>query len=279
MTIRKGEGWGRRAPLPPDGVMVHTDAEARAVVLVALREGRPVPTLGLLGGDLCRTLGGLGDAGRLRSEEGMTFPIDLGHAIIDGRSDLFVAHLIARRSWWRGRAVAVMNAQWLGDWDLGPRSHPNDGLLDATDGDLALGDRWVARRRVRTGSHLPHPGPAHPPDPFDELRLRAGARRSPGRSGRRSGGAPRGHGPARRTDGGGLTRAAGAQQGLGGACRYRRRMETAELQATDVRRDRPSCRAPARRLPRHPCPSRGELRRGPCPRGPDRRARRCRPEP
>jgi hypothetical protein len=27
-----------------------------------------------------------------------------------------------------------MNAQWLGSWDLGPRSHPNDGLTDVTDG-------------------------------------------------------------------------------------------------------------------------------------------------
>lgn len=157
MTIRKGEVWGQRAPLPADGMLVHSDAEARAVVAAALAERRPVPTLGLLGGDLCRTLGGLGDAARLRSDEAMTFPIDLGHVTIDGRSDLFVAHLIARRSWWFGRAVAVMNAQWLGDWDLGPRSHPNDGLLDATDGDLGLGDRWTARRRVRTGSHLPHP--------------------------------------------------------------------------------------------------------------------------
>ena len=38
-----------------------------------------------------------------------------------------------------------MNAQWLGDWDLGPRSHPNDGLLDVTDGTLPFGDRWKAR--------------------------------------------------------------------------------------------------------------------------------------
>ncbi len=157
MTIRKGEVWGRRAPLPADGVVVRSDAEARAVVVAALAERRPIPTLGLLGGDLCRTLGGLGDAARLHSGEAMTFPVDLGHVTIDGRSDVFTAHLIARRSWWFGRAVAVMNAQWLGDWDLGPRSHPNDGLLDATDGALGLGDRWAARRRVRTGSHVPHP--------------------------------------------------------------------------------------------------------------------------
>ena len=38
----------------------------------------PVPTLGLLGGDLCKTLGGPGDEARLRSPEAMTFPVDLG---------------------------------------------------------------------------------------------------------------------------------------------------------------------------------------------------------
>jgi hypothetical protein len=157
MTIRKGQDWGAPGALPHDGVVVRSDAEARAVVTDARRAGRPVPTLGLLGGDLCRTLGGQGDAGRLHSADAMTFPIDLGSVLVDGRLHWFVAHLIARRSWWRGRAVAVMNAQWLGDWDLGPRSHPNDGLLDATDGSLPLGDRLAARKRVRTGTHLPHP--------------------------------------------------------------------------------------------------------------------------
>ena len=51
-----------------------------------------------------------------------------------------------------------MNAEWLGDLDLGPRAHPGDGLLDVTEGSLALRDRLAARRRARTGSHLPHPG-------------------------------------------------------------------------------------------------------------------------
>lgn len=157
MTIEKGRPWGSPGPLPADGVVVHSDAEARRVVTDALLANQPVPTLGLLGGDLCRTLGGRGDAARMRSGEAMTFPVDLGRVLIDGRRHWFVAHLIARRSWWRGRAVAVMNAQWLGDWDLAPRSHPNDGLLDATDGSLPLRDRLAARRRVRTGSHLPHP--------------------------------------------------------------------------------------------------------------------------
>ena len=157
MTIEKGKPWGSPGPLPPDGVVVRTDAEARAVVGDARRRGVAPPPLGLTGGDLCRTLGGAGDAGRLRSPEAMTFAVDLGVVETEGQELVFVAHLIARRRWWRGRVVAVMNAQWLGPWDLGPRSHPNDGLFDLTDGDMALGQRIEARRRLPTGTHLPHP--------------------------------------------------------------------------------------------------------------------------
>lgn len=157
MTIEKGQAWGWPRPLGRDGVIVHSDAEARHVVSEARRRGVEPPTLGLVGGDLCRTLGGLGDEERLRSDEAMTFPIDLGVALLGATEVCFVAHLIARRTWWWGRTVAVMNAQWLGSWDLGPRSHPNDGLLDVTDGTLPVSDRLQARRRLPTGTHLPHP--------------------------------------------------------------------------------------------------------------------------
>lgn len=157
MTIEKGADWGSAAPLPPQGVVVRSDHEANVAISAARRVGQPMPPLGLLGGDLCRTLGGLGDEARLRSADAMTFPVDLGVALVDGRVRYFVAHLIARRPWWRGRAVAVMNAQYLGPWDLGPRSHPDDGLLDITDGSLPLGQRLQARSRARAGAHLPHP--------------------------------------------------------------------------------------------------------------------------
>lgn len=157
MTVRKGEAWGAPGGLPPDGVVVRSDAEARAVVTEARRANRPVPVLGLLGGDLCRTLGGLGDEGRLRSGEATTFPVDLGAALLDGRLHWFVAHLVARTRLWT-RAFVAMNAQYLGPYDAAPRSHPDDGLLDTFDATVALGDVWKVRARARTGSHLPHPG-------------------------------------------------------------------------------------------------------------------------
>jgi hypothetical protein len=159
VTIRKGEEWGEPGGLPPDGVLVASDAEARRVVTEARRAGEPVPPLGLVGGDLCRTLGGRGDVDRVRSPAGVRLPTDLGAVLVDGVQHWFVAHLVARRSWWRGRIVAVMNAQFLGDWDVAPRAHPGDGVLDVVDvsPSMPLLDRWRARGRLPSGAHVPHP--------------------------------------------------------------------------------------------------------------------------
>jgi diacylglycerol kinase family enzyme len=158
MTIGKGEAWGTPGSLPEGGVVVHADAEARTVVEAARRAGAPLPVLGLLGGDLCRTVGGAGDADRLRSTEAHRLPVDLGAVVIDGRPHWFVAHLVVRRSWWWGPILAAMNAQFHGVWDVAPRSHPNDGLLDTFEVTMSTGERLKARSRLASGSHLPHPG-------------------------------------------------------------------------------------------------------------------------
>jgi hypothetical protein len=157
MTIKKGEPWGEPGPLPRHGVVVRSDAEARAIVTAARRANEPIPPLGLLGGDLCRTLGGTGNEGRLRSDAAMQLPVDLGAVLVDGRLHWFVAHLISRRGWWRGRVVAAMNAQFLEKWDVVPRGHPNDGRLDVLDADLPFDERLQVRSRLKHGTHLPHP--------------------------------------------------------------------------------------------------------------------------
>lgn len=192
MTIRRGEAWGEVRALPDGTVIVHSDAEARAVVEEARRADRPVPPLGLAGGDLARTLGARDGGLRLRTAaaaqaastsaatsaaamtaasdvgtagspheavEVMVAPVDLGSVLVDGRQHWFVAHAVARRSWWHGRVVAAMNAEFRGEWDVAPRSHPNDGRLDVLDVDARLGltDRVKARRRLPAGTHVPHP--------------------------------------------------------------------------------------------------------------------------
>lgn len=153
MTIRKGEAWGSEGSLPEGTVIVDSDAEARRVLEDARRDGRPFPPLALRGGDLCRTLGG---PGRLST----VVRCDVGEASVDGRVRLFVAHVVVRgRTLWRGGIVAVLNAQYVGRWDVAPRSHPGDGHLDLLDVDAAMGagERWKAWRRLASGTHVPHP--------------------------------------------------------------------------------------------------------------------------
>lgn len=155
MPIAKGSSYGEPGPVPDGLVVVRSDAEARSVLEHARRERRPYPPLGLLGGDLCRTLGG----GTGPGLAGVRFPVDLGVVLADGRPHLFVATLVARTRLWT-KAFVAMNAQFLGPegWNLGPRAHPGDGLLDTYDVRLKPSQLLAVRARLPNGSHLPHPG-------------------------------------------------------------------------------------------------------------------------
>jgi hypothetical protein len=158
VTIEKGQPWGEAMALPGGSPVVRSDEALRALVEEHRRAGRPLPPVGLLGGDLHRTLGGVGNReDRLWAGDAVGFPVDLGCALVDGRQHWFVAHLIARNRTWT-RAWAAFNAQWFERLNLAPRGHPNDGRLDIVDSRLSLGQVPVVARRARLGAHLPHPG-------------------------------------------------------------------------------------------------------------------------
>ena len=158
MTIRKGEPWGEAAQSPVDVRVVPTDRDARDWVLTQQGRHQTVLPVGLGGGDLARTLGGA-TPGRFPGMV-MKAPIDLLRVQTDdGRSTVAVAHVVARRSWWRGEVLFAMNAQFLGEYDIAPRSHPNDGKVDTLLVAAAMSwrDRVQAKGRARTGTHVPHP--------------------------------------------------------------------------------------------------------------------------
>lgn len=159
MTVEKGTPWGAVGPVPGGAVVVRSDGEARAALEAARRARTELPALGLLGGDLCRTLGGTGDEARLRGAAALVAPADLGEVLLDGKVRYFVAHVVVRKGWWRGAITAAMNAQFLGRWDVAPRAHPGDGLLDVVEvaAGMPVGERWKAWRRLPAGAHVPHP--------------------------------------------------------------------------------------------------------------------------
>ena len=173
MTVRRGEQWGRPADPDADLVVVRTDTALTAAVVSEDPSGVAAPngiTAGVIAGDLHRTLGSPpGGTARLRSPQAWWHPIDLGELTLrtdagTTRSVWFSAHVVAvegGRPLFAARTVVVMNAAYVGDANLGPRAHPNDGLLDVTDGRLGTWDRIRARRRMVSGTHLPHPSLHH----------------------------------------------------------------------------------------------------------------------
>ncbi len=157
MSLQRGEDWGELAPVPVGVLWAAHDHTASAAIAAARRDGADLPAVFLTGGDLARTLGGRGDADHLRARGGTHVRVDLGAALVDGHLYWFLAHLVARRSWLRGRVVVAANAAFIGQWNVAPRAHPGDGRLDVLDSDLRLGDRLRARRRLPSGTHVPHP--------------------------------------------------------------------------------------------------------------------------
>lgn len=150
MTIRPGEAWGSEVPRPPVIRVAHGDAE-----LAALISDDPAGDYAVDVGDLHRTVGTPPGGGTTVHR----LPIDVLDVVVDGSRHLAVAHVVIRRGWWRGPLVFAGNVGHLGAWDVAPRAHPNDGRFDLVQvaAGMRFRDRWEARRRLPTGTHLPHP--------------------------------------------------------------------------------------------------------------------------
>lgn len=150
MTIRKGEPWGHEVRRPASLQLAHDDAELAAHVAAD-----PTGDHAVDGGDMHRTVGAPRAAGPTMHR----LPIDVLEVVTDRSRHLAVAHVVIRRRWWRGRVVFICNVDHLGAWNIAPRAHPNDGRLDVVEIDAGMSrrDRWEARRRLPTGTHVPHP--------------------------------------------------------------------------------------------------------------------------
>ena len=101
MTIRKGEPWGEAVESPASLLIADTDQAAQVWVVAARAVDSPLPSIGFAGGDLARTMGG-GAPGRFPGTVTKA-PVDLVRVEADGAVTWAIAHVVARRRWWRGR--------------------------------------------------------------------------------------------------------------------------------------------------------------------------------
>lgn len=156
MTIRRGGSWGRAARRDPLVPEASTDEEMHRMFEAG------VSTIVLTGGDLARALGAVMHRPSAISRM-MTFPVDAYDVTWtdhDGapRGMRCYSHCV-HGSWWRGESRWFSSGGFIDGRELLPRSHPNDGLVDVMHISAAMNvrQRVVARRRLRWGSHLPHP--------------------------------------------------------------------------------------------------------------------------
>tara|TARA_A100000164_G_scaffold333644_1_gene324338 strand:+ start:1299 stop:1940 length:642 start_codon:yes stop_codon:yes gene_type:complete len=157
MTIEKGKEWGQEFECLRPDLLAKSDRDVREVVEEAWRQRLPIPTVGLLGGDIWKTLGSPpGGTERLKNGPVRRVNMDLIDLRLPGARCAAFAHAVFLEGWWFGNIAAVMNAEWRKAWRVAPRAHPNDGWLDLIAGNLRLRQRILARRRLPMGNHLPN---------------------------------------------------------------------------------------------------------------------------
>jgi hypothetical protein len=174
--LRPGEPWGHAASGPPDVEVAGDDGDLAAVAAShpgALVRYRPSPR-----SDLARALGlapdGAGttevalDALAIDPDEAAVNAVDAVNVVVLGpppdrlRWTARASHVTVRvdgRAWFSGRAttVVVANGQFLRGTDIVPRGHPGDGWAEVQVYALARRARRGMRRRLPTGTHVPHP--------------------------------------------------------------------------------------------------------------------------
>ncbi|MFV1991538.1 MAG: hypothetical protein ACC652_12445 [Acidimicrobiales bacterium] len=148
MTIRYGEKWGKPISIPEDTPVATTDREVASLY----SQGHSV--IRLDGGDVHRVFG---QPARRADCDLWGFPMDVAWFDSDLGRQVFVAHLLVGMR--RGiPEIALMNSGFYGEWELAPRGHINDGRLEVVSLSIPRADRREFRRRVVSGSHVPHPG-------------------------------------------------------------------------------------------------------------------------
>lgn len=172
--IKPGDAWGVPTTAAPDAEIRGSDAELAAMIT----PGGPPRLIRFLpvGSDLAASVG-LAEAGPSPSEargielsiDAITTPLGLAiNSVVVGVSPTRLrAHqrsgavrvMVDERELFSGTAttVVVANGQFLEGADLVPRGHPGDGRLEVQVYALTPSERRPMRRRLATGTHVPHP--------------------------------------------------------------------------------------------------------------------------
>jgi hypothetical protein len=150
--IEKGKEWGEPGIVPSAIISILTDKQ--------LAQSATSDVFALRGGDLFRSVG---QPRELHSGDPcVVVPIDAMECELTVSNEAVIvvaASSIIIGQWWRHSWIALTNAGWTDSLNIAPRSHPNDGRCEMLEfaREMPLRQRIIARKKMRTGTHVPHP--------------------------------------------------------------------------------------------------------------------------
>lgn len=176
-AVREGEPWGE--PTAP-GTPVREVEGDDSTLAAALDGGRAVPGVvrfrPTAPSDLALALGISG------TDESARQPMAVSIDVLDGGqygravNGFIAGHAPSSSSWWHGdhhvalevdgrpvfsgaaTGIVIANGQFFAGRNTVPRGHPGDGIFEIQVYAVPRSQRRELRRRLRVGSHLPHPG-------------------------------------------------------------------------------------------------------------------------
>lgn len=161
MTIRKFQEWGLEITRPENIQFCGSDAEAAKIATHYRSNRLAMPHIHLTGGSMAISLG---YPHTLSDTVAHELPIDLlrvRYTTTDETQHTTMAtnSVVMRHRWWLGKIVAITNGGYFRNWEIAPRAHPNDGVFDVveTTNSMSYRQRLIARRRLSSGSYVPHP--------------------------------------------------------------------------------------------------------------------------
>jgi hypothetical protein len=151
--ITRGEQWGVPTTRTHEDIVVTGDCE--------LASSSSDRRLIVRTGDIARSLGD--PAVPQVDANCIEVPIDALRVIISLHNGTSISMLASSHvvigNWLQGRLICVSNSGFIGNRNVSPRAHPNDGFFDVMTLPPSMGiqQRIRARHKSILGTHTPHP--------------------------------------------------------------------------------------------------------------------------
>jgi len=113
--------------------------------------------IGIIGGNLFTSLGGNIGLDYPSNSTVTSCSIDIGCVSIGDDSFYFASTLLVLNLLRPWASTGIVNTQLSNGNRYAPKAHPGDGFMEEIESNLDIRQAIIARKKLRSGDHLPHP--------------------------------------------------------------------------------------------------------------------------